>query len=172
MLCIGLSITAVSAWYASGWTTQIRPSDVMLTNFLHGLATGAVWAPLNTLTLSRLQGRLQDQGFALFYLSFDVGNAMGTAAVVALHARFVQVNHAILSETVSPFNELLRYRLSTDAWDITEQTGLSALDNEVTRQALMIAYNNSFLLVALALFTLIPFIILFRRPRVAAADPA
>lgn len=169
ILCIGLTLTALSAWNASFWTTDIRPMDVVLTNFLHGLATGAVWAPLNTITLSRLDPRVQDQGFALFYLSFDVGNAMGTAFVVGLHARYVQINHAIMSEVVSPFNEMLRFRLGTDAWDISRSSGLSALDTEITRQALMIAYNNAFLLIALLLAGLLPFVLLFRRPRAVSA---
>lgn len=169
ILCIGLTLTALSAWNASFWTTDIRPMDVVLTNFLHGLATGAVWAPLNTITLSRLDPRVQDQGFALFYLSFDVGNAMGTAFVVGLHARYVQINHAIMSEVVSPFNEMLRFRLGTDAWDISRSSGLSALDTEISRQALMIAYNNAFLLIALLLAGLLPFVLLFRRPRAVSA---
>lgn len=163
-LCVGLAITGLSAWYASDWSTDIRPWDVMWTSFLHGLATGAVWAPLNTLTLSRLPSRIQDQGFALFYLSFDVGYALGTAAVVGVHGRLVQINHAVISEVITPFNEILRYRLGSDAWDITKSTGLNALDNEVTRQSLMIAFNNTFLMMALLLFGMIPFIILFRRP--------
>ena len=170
ILAVGLGVTGLSAWFASDWSTDIRPFDVVWTSFLHGLATGAVWAPLNTLTLARLPSRIQDHGFAMFYLSFDVGNALGTAGIVALHGRLVQINHAVLSEVVTPFNEVLRYRLGTDAWDIDKTAGLSALDAEVTRQSLMIAFNNTYLFIALLLFCMIPFIVFFRRPTPLAAS--
>ncbi len=170
ILCFGLVITALAAWMMSGWTVEIRPRDVISANFLQGLAAGAVWASLNTLALKGLDKRVQDQGFGLFYLSFDVGNAIGTAAIVGLHARQSQINHAVLAEHINPFNELLRYGSFGRAWSIDRAAGLVALDHEVTRQAIMIAYNNSFRIIALLLVALIPAILLFRR-RAPVAGP-
>ena len=114
------------------------------------------------MTLSRLPKRKQDQGFALFYLNFDLGSAIGTAGIVALFARHTQTNHALLAEMTSPFSEWLRTPSAIGYWSITELDGLAALDQEITRQASMIAYNNAFLAIAILLTALIPFILLFR----------
>lgn len=162
ILCFGMALTAYAAWSMGQWTVEVRAEDVALATFLQGLATGAVWAPLNTLALSRLDKKIQDQGFALFYLSFDVGSAIGTAAIVGLHARYSQINHAILSEHVSPFNEILRQAARSGAWEIDEAGDLAALQIEVARQATMIAYNNAFLAIAAILVVLVPAILLFR----------
>ena len=170
ILCFGLLVTGYAAWTMSGWTVEIRPQDVIWANFLQGLASGAVWASLNTLALKGLDKRVQDQGFGLFYLSFDVGNAIGTAAIVGLHARESQINHALLTEHINPFNEVLRYGALRDAWPVDETLGLAALDLEVTRQATMIAYNTSFLVIAGLLMCLIPGILLFRKPVVNPPD--
>ncbi len=164
VLVIGLLMTALSSYQVSTWTVDVQRSDVMLANLLQGLATGPVWAPMNGLTLARLDKRVQNQGFALFYLSFDVGNAIGTATMIGLFARLSQVNHAVLTEHISPFANALRYRLSGDIWDTGELAGLSALDNELSRQAAMIAYNNCFLVIAGLLIVLIPCVLLFRKP--------
>jgi DHA2 family multidrug resistance protein len=164
ILCLGLLVTALSAWQVSTWTVEIQRSDVVIANLLQGLATGPVWAPMNGLTLSRLPRRVQNQGFALFYLSFDVGNAIGTAMMIGLLGRMSQVNHAILSEFVNPFNQALRYGLAASAWDLDKVSDLSALDAEVARQAAMIAYTNCFLVIAVLLVALIPAILLFRKP--------
>jgi DHA2 family multidrug resistance protein len=164
ILCLGLLVTALSAWQVSTWTVDIQRSDVVIANLLQGLATGPVWAPMNGLTLSRLPRRVQNQGFALFYLSFDVGNAIGTAMMIGLLGRMSQVNHAILSEFVNPFNQALRYGLAASAWDLDKVSDLSALDAEVARQAAMIAYTNCFLVIAVLLVALIPAILLFRKP--------
>ena len=126
LLILGLLGIAWPAWEMGHWTTDLRPWDVAWTTFIQGVAAGFIWAPLNTLTLSRLDWRVQDQGFALFYLNFDVGSAIGIAAVVGVQARYSQINHAEINEFVSPFNELLRYPGPADAWDTATASGLAS----------------------------------------------
>ena len=172
ILLIGLLLAAIPAWSMAHWTVDVRPIDVVVANFVQGIAAGAIWAPLNILTLSRLDRRVQDQGFALFYLNFDAGYAIGAAGIIALHARHSQINHAVLNEAINPYNELLRYARPSELWDIAEASGLTALDAEITRQATMIAYNNSFLVSALVICALIPLILLFRHRAPTAAPQA
>ena len=165
ILLFGLAISACATWSMAQWTADVRPWNVIWTSFLHGLAAGPIFTPLNSLTLSRLPGRVQHQGFAFFYLSFDVGSAIGTAAIVGAHARLSQINHSVLAEHVTPMRELLRAAPTSHPWSLTDAGGLAALEREVSRQAAMIAYNNSFLAVSLALAVMIPLIMLFRPRR-------
>ena len=165
ILLFGLAISAYATWSMAHWAVEVRPWDVIWTSFLHGLAAGPIFTPLNTLTLARLESRVQDQGFAFFYLSFDVGSAIGTAAIIGAHARLSQINHSVLAEHISPQRELLGAAPLAEAWALSDPGGLAALQGEVSRQAAMIAYNNSFLVVALALAAMIPMIALFRYRR-------
>ena len=97
---------------------------------------------------------------------FDVGNAIGTAVLIAMHTRHSQIGHALLSEHVSPYRDAIRSRLVTgDNWDHRSLEALSGLDNEITRQALAIAYNNSYLVAALVLAGMIPLLFLYRKPK-------
>jgi DHA2 family multidrug resistance protein len=169
ILFFGILVTAISTWQMGHWTVDVGPWDVIWPNFLQGCATSAIWAPLNTLALSRLDKRLQDQGYAVFYLNFDIGSAIGTAAIFSLHTRYSQIHHALLSENINPFNELFRHSPASELWSIEESSGLAALDLEITRQATMIAYNNSFIAISLLIASLIPFILLFRHPRAGPA---
>jgi DHA2 family multidrug resistance protein len=165
ILFVGLVCTGLACWNMSGWTVNIRAWDVIWTNWLLGIATGAVWAPMNTLTLSKLSDKLQDQGFAFYYLAFDVGSAIGTAAIVGLHARHSQINRAVLTEQITPFIEAGRLGALPDMWSLTDSAGLATLEQEVARQASMIAFNNSFMVIGAVMFSLIPFIFLFRYSR-------
>lgn len=158
VLVIGIVMTAYAAWSMSTWTVDVRAIDVIYTNFLHGLATGFIWAPLNVLTLSRLNPRVQDQGFSLFYLNFDVGYSIGTAIVIGMHARHSQINRSVLAEHVSPFSTVA----IPEPWTLSDSAGLAAIQVEVERQATMIAFNNSFMVSAIALIVLIPFIFVFK----------
>ena len=165
ILLFGLAVSAYATWSMAQWTVDVRPWNVIWTSFLHGLAAGPIFTPLNSLTLSRVEGRVQDQGFAFFYLSFDVGSAIGTAAIVGAHARLSQISHSVLAEHISPLRELLGTAPGSGPWTLSDASGLAALEGEVSQQAAMIAYNNSFLLVSIALVVMIPLIALFRYQR-------
>lgn len=164
LMLSGLVITGGAIWSMSFWTAEVSPQLVMASNFVMGAATGSVWAPMNTMTLSNLPRRLQDQGFALFYLMFDVGNAIGTAVLIAMFTRHSQVGRSLLSEHLSPFRDVIRDDLlDGDRWGSLQL--LTGIESEISRQALAIAYNNSYLVAALVLLGMIPLIFLYRKRR-------
>jgi len=177
MIAFGLVLMAVPAWYMAQWTVEIRPADVMWTNAVQGFGGSFIWVPISTLTLSGLAKRNQDQGYSLFYLVFELGSSVGVAAVIGKHVRDTQINHAMLTEAITPFNQLFGYRGVADALDLGEPATLAVLEAEIQRQSVMIAYNNAFLATCLLAVALIPLILVFRRRRAApsqvelAADP-
>ncbi len=165
LILAGLILTLLPSWRMAYWTADVLPFEVMWTNAAQGLGTSLLWAPLNRLVLSKLKGPLQDQGFALFYLTYDIGNAIGTAMIIGLHTRHSQTNHALLVENVTPFNELWRYTALRGNWSLAELDGLVAINSEIARQAAMIAYNNSFLLIAILTAATAPLLLVFRQRR-------
>jgi DHA2 family multidrug resistance protein len=170
LMVVGLVVTGGAVWSMSLWSADVSPQLVIASNFMMGAATGSVWAPMNTMTLSHLPKRFQDQGFALFYLVFDVGNAIGTAVLIAMHTRHSQIGHALLSEQISPFRDVIRERLSSgDGRDRDSLQALMGIDSEISRQALAIAYNNSYLVAAMVLVAMIPLIFLYRKPGATAS---
>jgi DHA2 family multidrug resistance protein len=168
LIFLGLATMSWSSWDMSQWTVDVGRWDIAFPNFMQGCAASFIWAPLNKLVLSTLDRRIQDQGYAIFYLNFDIGSALGTASIIALHSRHSQINHATLSESVNPFNEWFRMGTGSGAWSLSDSSGLAAIEVEITRQAAMISYNNSFMVIAMALAALIPLILLFRHDRPGA----
>jgi len=161
---VGLTVTGAAIWSMSTWSVEVSPQQVMLSNFILGAATGSIWAPMNTMTLKNLPKHSQDQGFALFYLVFDVGNAIGTAVIIAMHTRHSQIGHALLSEHVSPFRDAIRDNiLDGSNWGPRQLANLMSLENEINRQALAVAYNNSYFVAALVLAAMIPLLLLYRK---------
>ncbi|MGI9405436.1 MAG: DHA2 family efflux MFS transporter permease subunit [Hyphomicrobiaceae bacterium] len=162
LIFFGITMTIIPAWNMAHWSADIQPLSVMLNNAVQGVGTSFIWAPLNTLCLSKLDKRLQDQGFSLFYLNYDIGNAIGTSVIITLHARHSQINHAQLAENINPFNGTVQSGSFPQSWSPDTLGGLAKLNDEISRQAAMIAYNNSFMLIALSIGLLIPLILLFR----------
>ena len=80
-----------------------------------------------------------------------------------MHTRSSQASHAILTESVNQFRDVFDFSTTPEAWDINTLDGLASVQAELARQATMIAYNNTFLAVALLAFIAIPFAYLFKR---------
>ena len=89
------------------------------------------------------------------------------ATIFAIHTRLSQVNRAVLVEHISETNELLRMPMVANSFDLDSTSGLAALSAEISRQASLIAYVNSYLFIAICAGMVLPLILLLKKP-----DPA
>ena len=120
--------------------------------------------PISVLAFSTMPERLRTEGLAFLHLTLNMGTAVGVAAIFNVLNRGIQINHEVMSAHINPYNELFRYSFSPGAWDLSEASGLVALDAEITRQATMIAYNNSSYLIPIVGLLVIPLLLLLRPP--------
>ena len=163
--CAGFATTAVSAYFMARWSLDVTPWDVVWTGFLQGVGSNLVFVPLNTMTFATLAARYRGEAVPVFYLVLNLGAGIGIAAIMTYWSVGAQEAHAILVENISPFNEALKSGEAAGLWDRESGAGMAALTREVSRQARMISYNNTFYLIALvALAGMVP-ILLLRRPR-------
>jgi DHA2 family multidrug resistance protein len=79
------------------------------------------------------------------------------------------VSHAALSESITPFRVALHSPDTPALWSLGQQSGLAALNAEVSRQALTIAYINDFRFMMYLSLLALPLLLLLRTPRKAAA---
>ena len=115
--------------------------------------------------------RLCAEATGLFSLLRNLGSSIGISAVIMLLSRNTQINHAALSEYVTPLDPAWR-ALLPDAWSLDTASGLAALDAEVTRQAATIAYLTDFQLMMWVTILAIPLVFLLRRTRRGPASTA
>ena len=162
LMVFGLVLLAVPAWFMARWTVDVRFNDVAWTGFVQGFGGAFIWVPITTLSLSHLTGRVQDQAYSLFYLFFELGSSVGVAAIVGRHLRDTQINHAALTEHITPFNELLRYGAMERLWSRADAAGMAALEAEIGVQSAMIAYNNAFFATLVLTLAMIPLLFMFR----------
>ena len=85
-----------------------------------------------------------NEAASMFSLIRNIGSSIGISLVVTVLGREAQIAHAELGGVLTPFRDALRAPWLPHAWDWTTSAGVAALNAEVSRQALMIAYVNDF----------------------------
>ncbi len=165
VLVVSFVIALVSGYMMAEWTADVSAEEVFWVNLAQGIASGAIFIAINTLTFATLPPRLKTEGFALYYTVLFTGATIGIAAIVTVLTRMSQAAHLIVGAHINPYNKRFRYLEFPDTWDPTEVEGLLALEQEVQRQAEMIAYNDAFLAAALISLVGIPLALLFSSPK-------
>ena len=170
--CSGFATIAVSAYFMAQWSLDVGPWDVVWTGFLQGVGSNLVFVPLNTMAFSTLPARFRTEAVPIFYLVLNLGASIGIATIMTYWSAGAQEAHAILVENITPFNEALRGGEAAGLWDRETGSGIAAINAEISRQARMISYNNTFYLIsAIALAGMVP-ILLLRWARVKGPGQA
>lgn len=170
MIGLGLLLTALSLWEMTLFTTDVTAYDIVHTGVVQGFGLGLVFVPLSTLTFSTLAPRYRNDGTALFSLMRNVGSGIGISLVISYLAQRTQINHAVLTDFITPFSQALTQATESGAYDLSSAAGLLALDADVTRQAAILAYLQDFRLMMFVTLASLPLLLLLRRPP-KAADP-
>ena len=102
-------------------------------------------------------------------LARNLGSAVGISVTTFTLSRSTQTTHADIAAGITPFRRTLPGSdIAMDILDPATRHGAAVLDQMVTYQARIIAYNNDFRLMAL---TVVPplILLLFLRRRARAA---
>ncbi len=166
----GLLCVAAATWYMSNWPTHALDRDVMITAFVFGFGIAFAWVPLSMLTFSTVDARYRTDGVVFFNLILNMGTGVGITLAVLIFTKSIQINHETLTAFVTPYNKLFNDALLPSLWSLGRRSNLSLLDSEIARQAMTIAFNNVFLLIALVALCAIPLVYGFKRMRRAAVQ--
>ena len=130
-----------------------------------------ILVPLSTAAFSTLAPHYRNEGTSMFSLIRNLGSSIGIAVVINVLSHEAQTSHAEIANSLGPFRAAMDPAALPGVWDWGTSAGAAALNAEVTRQALMIAYVNDFRLMMYLTLSSIPLLVLLRAPR-APARPA
>ena len=167
LLGVGFAITAFSLWQMMHYTLVLSKSDIVWPGIVQGVGLGLVFVPLSAATFATLSPQMRAEGTALYSLVRNIGSSIGIALVQALLVRNTQIAHASLVTHVNAANPAVRDPASL--YDMATQAGPALINNEITRQASMIAYVDDYRLMLLMTMAVIPMLLLIRPPKPSAA---
>src|SRR5438034_486911 len=154
----GVSIFALSMWKHVHFTTDSGMSDFFWPLIFRGVGLGLIFVPLTNLALADLPMSKIPNGTGLFNLMRQLGGSVGIAISATLVQRFAAIHRADLIANVTQYNDVARER-------IAGSKALAVVDIQVTRQALMLSFEQLFLLFGACFVLSLPLLLLMHKSK-------
>lgn len=172
ILLIGLIVCVFALYLMTGFSLLMEARLPIISGVIQGLGMGVLMVPLSGLAFATLSPSLRDDGASVFTLVRNLGGSVGITIMQALHSQNSQIVHARLTEQLRPDNPLARPPWMSSVFSLTDPAGLERLNNEVNRQASMVAYVDDYRVMLFLTLGMMPLLLLMRPPRKTGPDDA
>ncbi|MBG1231381.1 DHA2 family efflux MFS transporter permease subunit [Aestuariivirga litoralis] len=169
MISFGLSMTIISLWMMTNFTTDMSGTRIVISGIIQGFGLGFIWVPLSTLTFATLPAHFRTEGTALFSLIRNIGSSIGISAVITYLSERTQINHAAYASLITPFRPAIELAVNSHAMDLTTRFGLSMANARVSFAAADLAYLQDFRLMMWITMCAFPLLLLLSPPKKAKA---
>jgi DHA2 family multidrug resistance protein len=167
LIGVGLLLTAGTLYQMSGFTLDTPSQMIVVTSVIQGTGIGFVFVPVSTVAFASLAPHLRTGGTAMLTLVRNIGSSVGISMVIAELTNKTIVMHANLVEHITPFNTALQAPDVASKLDLHSTTGLALLDQMVTQQATIMAFDNVFWLLMVLTLVTMPLLFIIRTSRSA-----
>jgi DHA2 family multidrug resistance protein len=167
----GVALFALSMWKHAHFTTESGMPDFFWPLVFRGVGLGLIFVPLTNLALADLPMSRIPNGTGLFNLMRQLGGSVGIALSATLLQRFTAMHKADLAANVTLYAEATRERLATitnalisrgELPAVAQTKAVAVLNGIVTTQALMLSFEQLFLLFGTAFVLSLPLLLLMR----------
>jgi DHA2 family multidrug resistance protein len=173
-IAAGIGIFALSMWKHAHFTTDSGMSDFFWPLIFRGMGLGLIFVPLTNLALGDLPMSKIPNGTGLFNLMRQLGGSIGIALSATLLQRFTAIHRADLASNVTLYSEVTRERLAAitqvligrgELPALAQTKAIGFLNGLVTRQALMLSFDQLFLLFGTAFVLSLPLLLLVHKSK-------
>ena len=168
---IGFALFVLFVYLLSGMNLNTNPHDFFWPLIIRGVGMGLLFIPLMTITVFTLQSKDIGQGTALSNMVRQLGGSFGIALMTTLLSVRSVLHYSRLSEHISIYNQSTFDRLNTTTGLLMSKGGdlnssqiasVAALKGSVYKQAMVLTYNDVFMIVGVFFAVCIPLLFLFR----------
>ena len=170
----GVGVFALSMWKHAHFTTDSGMHDFFWPLIFRGVGLGLIFVPLTNLALADLPMSKIPNGTGLFNLMRQLGGSVGIALSATLLQRFQAIHRADLVANVTQYSEAARERLGAITAGLmargtppalAEVKAIAVVNGQVTRQALMLSFEQLFLLFGAVFVLSLPLLLLMHKSR-------
>jgi len=168
ILFAGLLLSAAALWQMMHFDLSMGGWPVVISGFLQGMGSGLMFVPLSVLAFATLAPHLRPEASAMYTLIRNLGSSVGIALMQALAISNAQVMYGSLAGYVVPADPVVHADIGGM---LTSLSGLAALEAELSRQSMMVAYIDDFKLMFIITLVCMPLLLLLKKPRRDQGEP-
>ncbi|HYA02768.1 MAG TPA: DHA2 family efflux MFS transporter permease subunit [Syntrophobacteria bacterium] len=180
LLAMGLTVLASTIWLMSRFNLEAGFLAIATPRLLQGFGLGLFFVPLATATFMTIPKEATGNASGIFNLLRNLGGSVGVALSTTLLSQRAQVHQTFLVERITPYNaafqirfeQILQWLRTYHADMASSHTALALVYRELGRQANMLAFNDTFWILACMTAAVIPLTLLFRQGKAAAPPGA
>ncbi|WAT04459.1 hypothetical protein O1V64_20195 [Rouxiella badensis] len=174
LVICGVILFAVSCFLDISLTAQSTGDDFFWSQLLRGAGQIMAMMPLNQASMAAVNDDEVADAAGIYNMMRNLGGSVGLALLGIFIDRQRKMHDDVLRESVTANSPLAESRISGSASQFFSQTGdmvhakmqaMGQLANEISQQALVMTYSESFFVLGMALVCCIPLALLLRAPR-------
>jgi DHA2 family multidrug resistance protein len=160
LIGIGVSLFAVSCFMNASMTHETGIDQLRWSQLVRALGQPLIMVPLSTIATAGMERHEAGSASGLFNMMRNMGGSMGIAALATLVTQREQFHSNRLGESVSLYNpatqerinQMTQYFVSRGAdVSVAKDQAIKVIDNLVRREAYVMAFNDCFYFVGIAL---------------------
>ena len=180
IIFVGVILFTFSMWELAHLSVSAGFDDVRTPLLVRGFALGFLFAPINSVAFGNIDPRQAQQASGLINLARQLGGSFGIAFLGTFVTVRTKFHRETLVEHLVITNPVVQNRVDSITHGImahgtgevaARKASLGVINGVVQKQAAMLSYNDSWMLILGAFVVAIPAIFLLRRPKPAAAAP-
>lgn len=173
LIVAGMTAFSVAQWQLGHLSVDTGNSDIVVKLILRGAGLGFVLSPITIAALGSLKGIEIAQGSGLTNLARQLGGSFGIALIntyvvdqTAAHRSNMVGDAYFASPSLAARLDAVAHRLVVYGYSPADahNAAVAAIDHVVQTQSLMLAYNDAFLLIAVAFVLALPAVLLLVKP--------
>ena len=168
VLLMGIVLCVVALWEMAHFDISMNSDPIMQSGVIQGMGTGLLFAPLTTLAYATLNPAHRTEGTIVNTMARSLGSSLGISVLQASVLRSAANAHARLGEHIYLGAPMLNAAVPRGI-NPASSLGMQYLNGMVTREAMMLSYNNVFAWMALATVFLAPLLLMMKAPARTAA---
>jgi DHA2 family multidrug resistance protein len=174
LMVLGLSLTGGGNLMLGWLNLDAGFWDLAWPGVVSGLGMGLFFVPMSTLAFQNVTAEKQDEASGLYGVTRSLGSSIGIAIIGWQVARRTSFHYATLASGLTPYDRNLTAWLAPLGLTPHSPNAAAELAGVVSQQATMLAFQDAFLLSALAAFAMLPLALVLKKPSLGAgaASPA
>jgi DHA2 family multidrug resistance protein len=169
MATLGMFLFFVFTTMLSNSTLESGQSDVLVPLLIRGVGMALLFVPLTTLAIADLKGPEIGQGTGLNNMMRQLGGSFGIATLTTIIHIRQSVHRNNLLVNINPYNNAFNLRMSqyiarfeSEGRSVIDATHMAyaAIEGAVTRQSLLLTYDDAYWISGLVMLFSIPLLYL------------